>query len=179
VSSAAGTDFTFGLGEGANFPPILGILPLYGEVAVIPQPGSENGVYVIDGPTQMGVRLQDELDRDPLRITVKDGRVQEIEGDPEQVQRLRDFIASGDPPADVIDEVGIVTTQLQENDDWFWTDGTHHHDCVHIALGNNERKDVLVHGPRHMDGEVQKPTIRVGDQVVVKEGVFQDHLLDG
>ncbi|MGD8240600.1 MAG: hypothetical protein PVH68_18740, partial [Armatimonadota bacterium] len=161
VSSAAGTDFTYSLGEGAKWVPILGIAPLYGEVATTPRQGSEEGVFVVDGPTQMGVRLQEELDREPLRIVVEGGRVKEYSGAPDQVQRLEEFIASGDPPAEFIDEVGIVTTQLVANDVYYWRDGTHHHDCVHIALGNNPRRDSMVHGPRHMDGDVQRPTIHV------------------
>ena len=158
--------------------PILGIVPLYGEVAVIPEQGSESGVFVVDGPTQMKVRREDELDREPLRITVEAGRVKEIGGDLEQVQRLKEFIASGDPPAEFIDEVGILTTGIAANDRYWWSDGTHHHDTVHIALGNNQRRNTLVHGPRHMDGEVCKPTISVDGLVIVENGVFRDDLLD-
>jgi len=178
VSSAAGTDFTFSLGQGAKWVPILGIVPLYGEVATTPRQGSEQGVFVVDGPTQMGVRLEDELDREPLRIVVEDGRVREYAGDPEQVQRLKEFIASGDPPAEFIDEVGIVTTQIVANDEYYWSDGTHHHDCVHIALGNNPRRDTMVHGPRHMDGDVQRPTIHADDLMIVGNGVFLDSVME-
>jgi leucyl aminopeptidase (aminopeptidase T) len=192
VASRAGTDFTCGLGPGSKHVPILGIIPLYGEVAVTPRLGSESGVIVVDGPTQMGVRPRDELDREPLRITVKDGRVVDFTGDPVQVGRLKEFIVSGvapvdgrlkttvddeDSPGDVIDEVGILTTQIADNDVYHWSDGTHHHDCTHIALGNNVHRDTLVHGTRHMDGEVQKPTVSVDGLVVVEGGVFVDSLL--
>jgi leucyl aminopeptidase (aminopeptidase T) len=177
VTSPAGTDFTFGMGEGAKALPILGILPLYGEVAVTPRQGSENGVYLVDGPTQKGVRTKDELDRPPLKIAIKNGRVTEISGDPVQVKRCREFIASGEPPADAVDEVGIVTTKLKENDIHYWSDGTHHHDCAHIALGNNLRRDTLVHGPRHMDGELRNPTIYVDGLLVVRDGAFCDEVL--
>jgi leucyl aminopeptidase (aminopeptidase T) len=179
VSSPAGTDFRFGLGEGANWIPILGIVPLYGEVAVIPRQGSSSGVFVVDGPTQMGVRTNDELDREPLRVTIEGGRVKAVSGDTVQVGRLRAFIASGDPAADTIDEIGILTTSIEANDRYWWADGTHHHDCAHIALGNNRRRDVLVHGPRHMDGEVRKPTISVDGLVVVDNGAFLDRVVEG
>jgi len=101
----------------------------------------------------------------------------DYEGDPEQVQRLKEFIASGDPPAEFIDEVGIVTTQIVANDEYYWSDGTHHHDCVHIALGNNARRDTMVHGPRHMDGDVQRPTIHADDLMIVENGVFLDSVM--
>ncbi|MFC1509787.1 hypothetical protein ACFL60_08925 [Candidatus Omnitrophota bacterium] len=78
------------------------------------------------------------------------------------------------PPADMIDEVGILTTTLLENDRYYWSDGTHHHDRTHIALGNNVRRDIVVDGPKHMDGEVSKPTISIDGLVIMKDGIFQD-----
>ncbi|MEW5719755.1 MAG: hypothetical protein AB1817_14075, partial [Chloroflexota bacterium] len=115
--------------------------------------------------------------RTPLRITVEDGQVVDLQGDPPQIKRLKRFIASGDPPADSIDEVGILTTSFEENDQFDWPDGTHHHDCAHVALGNNERRDVVVHGPRHMDGEIRKPTISIDGRVITENGVFLDEAL--
>ncbi len=100
-----------------------------------------------------------------------------MQGDPEQVLRLKAFAASGDPPADTVDEVGIVTTPFEENDRYDWPDGTHHHDCAHVALGNNERRDVVVHGPRHMDGEIGRPSISVDGLLVVEDGVFRDEAM--
>ena len=110
--------------------------------------------------------------REPLRITVEEGRMVEMTGPPPQMKRLEAFIASGDPPADAVDEVGILTTTLEENDQYYWSDGTHHHDRVHIALGNNVRRDVVVHGPKHADTEVHKPTIRIDGRVVVEDGIW-------
>ena len=174
ITSPSGTDLTFGLGPTSSRTPILGIVPLYGEVAVAPAPQSTSGVFVVDGPTQLYVRPANETDRVPLRITVERGQVVDMQGDPTQLERLKKFIASGDPPANSIDEVGILTTPFQEND-WFdWPDGTHHHDCVHVALGNNTRRGEVVHGPRHMDGEIRKPTISIDGLVIIENGVFLD-----
>lgn len=178
VTSPAGTDFTYRMGPGANYTPVLGIVPLYGEVATAPRQGSESGLVVVDGPTQMGVRTRNELDREPLRIEVADGRVRDFSGEAEQVARLRAFIASGDPPADAIDEVGIPTSRVMENDRYWWSDGTHHLKCVHIALGNNAQRDSHVHGARHMDGEVQRPTVTIDGRVVLKDGEFTDDFMN-
>ncbi|MBN1292329.1 MAG: hypothetical protein JXB48_10865 [Candidatus Latescibacteria bacterium] len=175
ISSAGGTDFTFGLGGRAGLVPVLGIIPFYGEVAVMPVMENTEGILVFDGPTQREVRPADELDREPLRITVEKGRAVDLKGDAIQLKRLKEFIASGNPPADAIDEVGILTTSLVENDLYYWSDGTHHHDRTHVALGNNVRRDVVVHGPKHMDGEVNKPTIKIDDLLIMKDGVFQDN----
>jgi hypothetical protein len=50
ITTAAGTDFTFGLGGSAVTTPILGIVPLYGEVAVTPDLATTCGTFVADGP---------------------------------------------------------------------------------------------------------------------------------
>jgi leucyl aminopeptidase (aminopeptidase T) len=176
VTSPAGTDFSFGLGPGAKWLPILGIVPLYGEVAITPQQGSESGVYVVDGPTQRGVRPLAETGRAPLRIKVKGGTIEDMSGDAEQIGRLKAYIAGGNPPFAVIDEVGIVTTAIEANDA-YWGDGTHRHDTLHIALGNNLKRDTLVHGQLHMDGEVRQPTVRLDGQVIVENGVFLDRVM--
>jgi leucyl aminopeptidase (aminopeptidase T) len=171
VTTALGTDLTFRLGEGSNCTPVLGIAPLYGEVAIAPVQGSESGVYVVDGATQMGVRPHAETDRAPLRIVVEKGRVKDYDGDPVQVARLKDFIGSGSPLADRVDEVGIPTTLIKENDLW-WEDVTHLTRTVHIALGNNLKRDRYVHGVRHMDGQLSRPTVMVDGKVVLKDGEF-------
>ena len=177
VTSPGGTDFHFEVGPDSNTTPILGIVPLYGEVAIAPRQGSERGVIVVDGPTQMGVRTQDELDREPMVIHVADGHVTDTSGDAEQLERLKAFIASGDPAADAIDEVGILTTRVTDNNRYWWSDGTHHTDTVHIALGNNLQRGTHVHGARHMDTEVQRPSISIDGRVIVKDSVFQDDVL--
>jgi len=178
ITSEKGTDFTFGLGSGCSFTPILGIIPFYGEVAIVPDINSTNGIFVTDGPTQRDVRPRNELDKEPFTVEVEAGRVKNIRGgDPEQLKRLKAFIASGDPAADAIDEVGLVTTGFVENDRYYWSDGTHHHDTVHIALGNNAMRNALVHGPKHMDCEVLKPTISIDGLLIIENGVFRESVI--
>ena len=178
IISKKGTDFTFGLGKGSSHTPILGIIPYYGEVAIVPDLSSTSGTFIVDGPTQREVRTIKELDKEPFRVDIASGKIKNIKGgDPIQRKRLEDFIASGDPAADSIDEVGIVTTSFVENDKYYWSDGTHHHDTVHIALGNNSMRNKLVHGPKHMDCEVLKPTISIDGLVIIKDGIFQEKVL--
>ena len=178
VTSSAGTDFTFDLGQNSMCTPVLGIIPFYGEVAITPGLKNTSGIFVVDGPTQRKVRPAAETDREPLRITVEGGRAVDMRGDPVQLRRLKEFIASGAPPADAIDEVGLLTTNLMENDTYYWSDGTHGHDCIHIALGNNVRRDTVVHGPQHMDGEVCKPTVEIEGRIIIRDGIFQDSVME-
>jgi leucyl aminopeptidase (aminopeptidase T) len=178
ITSPLGTDFSFELGPDASYVPVLGIVPLYAEVAVVPSLKATSGVFVVDGPTQLDTRPAYETAREPLCISVEAGRVVDMTGDAVQLERLKAFIASGDPPADAVDEVGIITTHFEDNDKYYWSDGTHHHDRVHIALGNNVRRDVVVHGPRHMDCEINKPTISIDGLVVVEDGIFLDEAMN-
>jgi len=174
ISSPAGTDFVVGLGEGAKANPFRVLVPLYGEVALVPQFGTESGTLIFDGPTQRGVRPTDEMERPPLCIEVADGVVTSCEGEPAQLDRLRAFIENASPRADHIDEVGILTTQIKANDECWWEDGTHNSERVHVALGNNLARDGRVHGHAHMDGEIVRPSIRLDDTVIVRDGVFVD-----
>jgi len=171
VTAPAGTDFRFGLGERSAMHPILAIAPLYGEVAITPAHGSESGSIVVDMATQMGVRPRDELDREPLRIVVQDGLVADCTGDPGQVKRFEEYVASGDPPARNIDEVGIVTTTVKSNDQW-WRDGCHFTETLHIAPGNKSLRSEVVHGARHMDGQISRPTVALDGNVIMKDGKF-------
>jgi leucyl aminopeptidase (aminopeptidase T) len=174
VTAPAGTDFHFRLGPNSSHVPVLGIVPLYGEVAVVPG-GEEHGVFVIDGPTQMSVRPVNEMLREPLRIEVEGGHVKGYSGDREQVARLAEFMDSGTPRADCIDEVGLTTTHVPENDVvglGGWADGTHNGHRIHIAIGNNVGRQAVVHGSRHMDGEVDRPTVTIDGRVTMQDGIF-------
>jgi len=183
ITSPAGTDLSVPMGKGTRWYPILGIVPLYGEVAIVPSLEPETkGVIVIDGSTYRGVRPPMETDRQPLRIVMKDGRVQEITGDPEQVARLKKLDANNSPAGLGLDEVGLVTTTIADNDA-YWTNGrfdngTHSHDTIHIALGKNFSRSGVVHGKLHMDMDVRRPTVSLDGLVVIKDGVFVDSVLE-
>ena len=179
ITSAAGTDFSVGVGGAAKANPFLVPAPLYGEVALVPQFGAESGVLIVDGPTQRGVRPANQLDREPLRIVADNGIVTDYSGDPEQVSRLKAFIEAGEPRADHIDEVGVLTTQIKANDGYWRADGAHCSDRTHVALGNNLARDGAVHGYSHMDGEIIRPTLTLNDTVIVADGVFVDANVPG
>jgi len=172
ITSPAGTDFHFQLTDNYKATAILGIVPLYGEVAVAPTQGTEWGKIVVDGPSQRGVRRADELDRPPLRIDVEGGRAVYWTGDPEQVARLETFLAVGDPKPYTIDEVGIPTSRAMDNDWAWWRDGTHHLERIHIALGNNVHREDHVHGAQHMDLEICRPTLILDGVTLIDDAKF-------
>ena len=172
LASPAGTDLVFNLSRGCSCTPVLGIVPLYAEVAVAPREGSGEGLLVVDGPTQRGVRPAAECDRTPLRIQIENGRMRSVSGDREQVSRLRAFVSAGSPRADRIDEIGVPTTRMPENDRFWWSDGTHRCRTVHVALGNNLSRARQVHGVQHMDCEVRYPTVWVDGRKILDRGYF-------
>ena len=184
ITSPAGTDMNVPMLKGVRWYPIHGIIPLFGEVCIVPQMGpGMDGVLVIDGSTYRGVRPPSETDRQPLRFVMKDGKVQDISGDPEQVARLRKLDETYSPAGFGLDEVGLVTTDLPDNDT-YWTsgrfdNGTHKHCTIHIALGKNANRDGVVHSNLHMDMDICKPTVSLDGLVVIRDGRFVDSLIDG
>jgi len=179
ITSPAGTDLAVPMHAGTRWYPILGIVPLYGEVAVVPAlgPGTE-GVIAIDGSTYQGIRPPQETDRPPLRFVMKGGRVESVSGDLEQVARLKERDAKHSPPGLGLDEVGLVTTSIPDNDA-YWTNGrfdngTHTHNTIHIALGKNFIREGVVHGRLHMDMDIRRPTVSLDGQVVIRDGQFVD-----
>lgn len=178
VTTPAGTDFRFEMEADCHATPILGIVPLYGEVAIAPTQGSESGRIVVDGPSQKGVRRADELGREPLRIDVEGGRAIYWTGDKEQVARLEAFLADGDPQPHYIDEVGIPTSRVMDNDWAWWSDGTHHLERLHIALGNNLHRENHVHGAQHMDLEINRPTVKLDGVTIIDDARFVGPLAD-
>ena len=182
ITSPAGMDLRIPMLKGVRWYPILGIVPLYGEVAIIPAlgPGVE-GTIVIDGPTYRGARPPWETDREPLRFGMKDGLVTSISGDPEQVARMKKLDADNSPAGFGLDEIGLVTTDCPDNDT-YWTsgrfnNGTHAHDTIHIALGKNMSRNGVVHSNLHMDMDIRKPTVSLDGLVIIKDGVFLDSVV--
>ena len=182
ITSPAGTDMSVPMLKGVRWYPIHGIVPLYGEVAIVPALGpGMDGVLVIDGSTYRGVRPPSETDREPLRFVMKDGRVQEMSGDPEQIARMKKLDVTYEPAGFGLDEVGLVTTDLPDNDT-YWTsgrfdNGTHTHNTIHIALGKNAERKGVVHSNLHMDMDIIRPTVSLDGLVIIRDGKFVDSVL--
>jgi len=80
-----------------------------------------------------------------------------------------------------LDEVGLVTTDIADNDT-YWTsgrfdNGTHSHNSIHIALGKNMERKGVVHSNLHMDMDIYRPTIYLDDLVIMKDGKFIDSVI--
>ena len=116
--------------------------------------------------------------REKVPEAVKDGKVTDMSGDPEQIARMKKLDADNSPAGFTLDEVGLVTTDIADNDT-HWTsgrfdNGTHAHNCIHIALGKNMSRKGVVHSNLHMDMDIRRPTVMLDGQVVMKDGIFVD-----
>lgn len=142
-----------------------------GECYVSPLEDRTNGVFVVD-KSYPGILIEE-----PVRLTVENGRVVDIQGGRE-AQHLRDIIADAERKpngegARVVCELGIGTNpnaRLQGN---VLTDekvmGT-----VHIAIGHNALAAYggQNHAPIHLDGVIGDPTLIVDGATLIENGQY-------
>lgn len=191
VTTTIGTDFNCQLQDGLDgIHAVMAIIPFYSEVAIIPKIGSISGELYIDGASQhahgahKGFPIRPnfpgghELHREPLRININKGIVAGYSGDPIQVDRLKKWIEESEPKSNIVDEIGIVTTTSKENDIYGWlVDGTHQTHCIHVALGNNNRRNECIHAPEHVDFDMHDPIIEVDGKIIYKNKIFNDEFI--
>ncbi|MFH1006364.1 MAG: aminopeptidase [Candidatus Latescibacterota bacterium] len=171
ITSAAGTDLTIIFSPERSATADTGLvhekggctnLPA-GEAYVAPMEGKSHGILVVDG-TMVGAQLL----KTPIRITVRDGLAVEIEGG-EEADMLREMIAPYGELGRNIAELGIgtndkakVTGVVLEDEKVMGT--------VHVALGDNASMGGAVHAPLHLDGILLRPTLVVGEIMVIQDG---------
>lgn len=170
VTTPAGTNIVMSLVSRVGHPDTgfylspgdFGNLPA-GEAYIAPVHGSANGVIVVDG-TMAGVDLAGE----PIRLTVEDGYVTEIEGG-RAAERLRAAIDRFGRPARNIAELGIgtndravLTGNTLEDEKVFGT--------VHIAIGDNSTFGGEVQVPSHLDGILLNPTLVIDGVQIIRGG---------
>ena len=144
-----------------------------GELFLAPDEGTANGMLVIDG-AMAGVPELDE----PIRITVKAGFAEEIEGGTAS-EKLRTILteageklkqAGGDPKLvyniaelgiGMNDKAGVINNPLEDEK----VLGT-----VHVAVGDNSTFGGTVQAGVHMDGIIMNPTLRLGEVELIKDG---------
>lgn len=190
VTTARGTDFTCEIGKKPDaMYPVLAIIPFYAEVAIIPNLGGVTGTFCADGasectdrhrglPIRPGIPGHQELHKPPLRIRLEKSMVVDCDGDPVQVARLKKWMETSEPPANVADEVGIVTTTSWENDAYGWiVDRTHQTHSLHVALGNNHRRGEIIHGTEHVDFDIHDPTMAIDGETFCRDGEFDDKVI--
>lgn len=170
ISSPSGTNITLDLTgrEGLPFTPLsrdVGGLPYYAEAAIVPVKGMAEGMIVADlAILQWGYRL-----RDPLRLTVRAGRVIEISGGKEEADRLRKLLAT-DENANNVAELGIGTSHIIP-----WAMHGTRRDAgrigtVHIGIGRNDDIGGEAFSRVHLDALVDRVTVDLDGHPLLREG---------
>lgn len=183
ITTALGTDLTMKV-SGERWVKDTGVLQTKGEYGnlpagelfLAPEEGSANGVLVVDG-AMAGVSNLDQ----PIKITIENGFAEKIEGGA-GADRLREVLtkaseklkADGSNPkfAFNIAELGIgmndkakVIGSPLEDEKVLGT--------VHVAVGDNSTFGGTVKAGVHLDGIIMKPTLKLGEVVLIKDGELQ------
>jgi 2,5-dihydroxypyridine 5,6-dioxygenase len=174
ITSREGTDLTFRVeGRRVNVMPCV-VEPgefspaPTAEVNFSPIEGSANGVIVADASIPyLGIGLL----KKPIRFTVKDGFITEIEGgDPEQVETLkRAWQKQGDPNVYNVAEMGIgMNPNCRFTGDMLEDEGVL--GSIHIGTGTNITLGGTVKAKSHYDLIMAKPTLKLDGDLLIENG---------
>src|SRR5690606_6394907 len=131
-----------------------------GEAAIAPVEGTAHGVIVIEHSMD-NLGLLDE----PIELTVRDGRVQEIRGG-RSAEALRRLLAESDDNATNLAEFAIGTNPAARLTGNLATDKKVR-GSVHVAVGDSLSLGGTVRSDVHLDGMLLKPTVLVDGLPVV------------
>jgi 2,5-dihydroxypyridine 5,6-dioxygenase len=170
VTSAAGTDiqvkFTARTGLALNpMSHLVSTLPDYAEAAIAPVEGTAEGIIVAD----LAIIQWEYLFQTPLRLVVKAGKVVDIAGGAQDVEKLRKTLST-DANAANIAELGIGTSHILPR----VIRGTRR-DCarigtVHIGLGKNDDIGGKNVSSVHLDCLMSNAVLELDGRKVLKEG---------
>jgi|TARA_B100001964_G_scaffold229407_1_gene281699 leucyl aminopeptidase (aminopeptidase T) len=142
----------------------FGNLPA-GEIGFAPVEGKTNGTFVVD-QTLGGIgRL-----KAPIKFTVKDGSVVDIEGEEEAKDLKKRLMEFKDSSVYNVAELAIGTNDKAKITGFTLEDekviGT-----VHIAIGDNTSfPGGTITAPVHLDGILSEPTVYVDDAIIMENG---------
>jgi 2,5-dihydroxypyridine 5,6-dioxygenase len=175
ITSPYGTDIRMSLEArpGLALHPLSGaaliVVPDYAEAAVSPVEGSTEGKLVVDASVQ-GWNF---LLREPLTLAVSNGRITEVSGPEEYVQRLKKLLATDDNAVNCAAELGISTSHTIPKDlkGGVWDYGMA--GTIHIATGRNNDIGGDTFSKIHIDFLLTKSTVWLDDLCVLKGGELQ------
>ncbi|MEW6185579.1 MAG: aminopeptidase [Thermodesulfobacteriota bacterium] len=170
VTGPAGTDISFQIGGRAVlavYPsnPNNGTIPYYAESATTPIEGTAEGTIVVD----LAFRNWNYLLTEPLSITVKGGKAVEMKGAQKDYDLLWK-IATTDENASNIAELGIGTCHFLPREMRGTSLDFARYGTAHFALGRNNDIGGQTMSRIHQDVLINKPTIMIDDQCIMKEG---------
>ncbi len=170
ITSPEGTDLRLSLAGRPGFvlagifrPGTIAAFP-DGEAPIAPVEGSAEGVIVVDSSMHRLGRL-----REPIRFTVRGGKVVEITGGAEAAA-LRDLWArQGDEFSGNVGELAIGTNP-QARAYGHVSEDKKRLGTVHIGFGDNRTLAGLTESKTHMDGVISRPTVVLDGEPLVVDG---------
>jgi leucyl aminopeptidase (aminopeptidase T) len=175
VTTPSGTDINFSI-KGikahastgiVDTPGKFGNIPS-GEAYMMPKEGTAEGIIVIDGSVA-NIGLVDK--KDPIKVKVEKGFATQITGG-EAAVRLKKMLKPFGKDAHNIAEFGVGTNEAAKLCGDILEDekvmGT-----VHFAFGNNKSMGGTFGVQIHIDGLLLKPTFKLDDKIIMKDGKFQ------
>ncbi len=173
VTSPYGTDIKMSLEgrKGIALHPLSGAgmitVPDYAEAAIAPLEGSSEGILVADG----WVRGWEFPLREPLRLTVKSGKVTAVTGPEDYVQRFKDLLSTDEQASNCAAELGFGTSHTMLKDIvWGKSQGPGLAGTIHIAVGRNNDIGGETYSKIHYDLVITKSAVWLDDFCVLENG---------
>lgn len=132
-----------------------------GEAYIAPIETDANGTFIADGSI-VGVGLL----KNPIRITLKNGRITAIEG--EDSERVEAAIPQNELSR-TIGELGIGTNPMARITGVILEDEKIY-GSAHVAFGTNTTFGGVLKAPSHIDCVTLKPTIYLDDELIASNG---------
>jgi len=182
LTSPEGTDITFSLKncvlpvafDGICHPGELDAMPA-GNIDALPLPGTGSGVIVLDGSIRGW-----GLVTTPIRITVKDGSFDKIEGGPEAAwldKSIKKALAAGDENANHWAEFllgmhpnALIAGYEQQTETALLFEDERRLGAVNIGWGADGHLGGKFRGKYHGDGMIKNVTVTLDGITIIKEG---------
>lgn len=173
MTSPSGTSITMSLAgrDGLALSPmnrVVSSLHYYAEAAISPVEGTAQGTIVTD----LAIPGWGYLFREPLRYSVKAGKVVDVSGYSQDVNKVRKMIAE-DENASNIAELGIGTSHMIP----LPMQGTRRDAArlgtAHIGIGRNHDIGGASKSRIHFDNLMDRASVELDGQYVLKDGALQ------
>ena len=144
---------------------IVSSLPDYAEAAIAPVEGTAEGVIVAD----LAIIQWEYIFSEPLRYSVKAGKVTEVYGNTQDAEKFRKVISANENNSNIA-ELGIGTSHILPR-----VMRGNRRDCArigtaHIAVGKNDDIGGKISSPIHLDCLMSNAVVELDGQCVLRDG---------
>lgn len=172
VTTPAGTNLSVSLtGRGGlaihPLSPVLGGLPYYAEAAIPPLEGTAEGTIVVD----IAFVDWECVLREPVRFTVKKGKVVDVSGSRQDADKLRKVFSTYENASNIA-ELGIGTSHIIPLPMHGTRRDAGRIGTAHFALGRNNDFGGATWSDVHWDALMDQAIVELDGHCVLKDGVL-------